>query len=84
MWARKLYARTVDLFLQFLNMNQVLLTNRYQFPQLFCWFVGGIESLARVNIILKKHTKMIATVEIERRIADNRIFSVIVCKFYHR
>lgn len=55
--------------------------NKYQFFQVFCKFVGGMGSYAKINFILKRHIRIIAVVKHKRYMVNTYILSIIICKF---
>lgn len=82
--AAKFYILIMGSFLQFLHIEQVLLTNGHQFSQLFYQFIGRARSQVKIDFILKKHTKMIVVIKLKRHMAGTYILSIVIPKFRYR
>ena len=70
-------------FLKFLGKVEVFLANSYQLSE-FCWyFVYRLGLGVGVNILLVWHPRVVATIQLEKRMTGASILGVIVSELSH-
>ena len=65
-------------------MLEILLINNYHDLELGELFVSSFEFWAKIIIFLIKNTKIIVAIELEKYIAGNGIFGIIISKFCYK
>ena len=71
----------VSALLKFLGMIEIFLANNYQLSEFRWQFVRRLEPGAGVNIFFIWHPRMVATIQVKRRMTGASILSIVVSEF---